>query len=217
MKTIIGLILCTGLCAAQQAINIEGQPYKIPFGSQGNSIELAVVNQSSVEAKEVTVEIEKMPLWLKCTTMKQTVGELKAQEEKSAEFSFSVEKNAPVNQTEKLILRVKNLTGELWKKEITLTVAPPERSEVYQNYPNPFNPTTTITYQLSGNSKVSLKIYDLLGREIANLADEQQEAGYHQAIFNVRHLASGMYVYQLIATDEQNNQQVFHKTMMLLR
>lgn len=86
-----------------------------------------------------------------------------------------------------------------------------------QNYPNPFNPATIISYQLSGNSKVSLKVYDVLGREIANLADGQQKAGYHQVTFDARQLASGMYVYQLAATDEQNNRHVFRKAMMLLR
>ena len=76
-----------------------------------------------------------------------------------------------------------------------------------QNYPNPFNPTTIISYQLPVNSKVSLKIYDLLGREIATLVNEEQPAGWKKVEWdatNVTHhkaggLASGIYFYRIQA------------------
>lgn len=68
-----------------------------------------------------------------------------------------------------------------------------------QNYPNPFNPATVISYQLPVSSEVSLKVFDVLGREVATLIDGRVEAGYHQITFNARNLASGMYIYQLKA------------------
>jgi hypothetical protein len=89
-----------------------------------------------------------------------------------------------------------------------------------QNYPNPFNPTTTIEYQLPGTRKrfnVSLKIFDAIGREITHLVNETQEPGYYKKIFDASQCASGMYFYQLIATDEQNNKHVFKKKMVLIR
>lgn len=55
----------------------------------------------------------------------------------------------------------------------------PEEFGLSQNYPNPFNPETTLRYQLPENSKVSIRIYDLFGREVKNLVHEQQQAGYH--------------------------------------
>jgi photosystem II stability/assembly factor-like uncharacterized protein len=68
-----------------------------------------------------------------------------------------------------------------------------------QNYPNPFNPSTMISYQLPAISEVTLKVYDVLGNEIATLADECKPAGRYKAEFNTSALASGVYFYQLIA------------------
>jgi hypothetical protein len=119
-------------------------------------------------------------------------------------------------------------TGQKWTKEIKVKITPPTTYELFQNYPNPFNPSTTIEYQLPGVGKqyiVSLRVYDVIGREVANLVNEPQEPGYYQKIFDASQYASGMYVYQLIAKDEQNNKpaqqmagkHIFKKKMMLLR
>ena len=66
-----------------------------------------------------------------------------------------------------------------------------------QNYPNPFNPTTKISYQLPESGNVTLKIYDVLGNEIATLVNEEKTAGIYQVDFNVSYLTSGMYFYKL--------------------
>ena len=68
-----------------------------------------------------------------------------------------------------------------------------------QNYPNPFNPTTTISYQLPKSGTVTLKVYDILGRETAVLVDEQKPAGFYQATFDASKLSSGLYFYRLEA------------------
>ncbi|MBC8043177.1 MAG: T9SS type A sorting domain-containing protein, partial [Rhizobacter sp.] len=68
-----------------------------------------------------------------------------------------------------------------------------------QNYPNPFNPATTLVYQLPQAATVSLKIYDVLGREVATLVNVRQAAGTYTAQFNASKLSSGVYFYKLVA------------------
>ncbi|MGE5807024.1 MAG: T9SS type A sorting domain-containing protein [Ignavibacteria bacterium] len=70
---------------------------------------------------------------------------------------------------------------------------------LYQNYPNPFNPTTNITYYLPMGSFVSLKLYDVLGRELKTLIKEYQNSGNHSARFDGSKLPSGVYIYRLEA------------------
>jgi len=80
--------------------------------------------------------------------------------------------------------------------------------QLNQNYPNPFNPSTSISYQLSVFSKVILKVYDLLGNEVATLVNEEQQPGYytvsfnHQQTANNQQLTSGVYFYQLKAGNQ---------------
>ena len=75
---------------------------------------------------------------------------------------------------------------------------------LHQNYPNPFNPSTKISWQLPIGSHQTLKVYDVLGREVAVLVDEYKEAGYHEVEFlpesSIKYPASGVYFYQLSAT-----------------
>ena len=68
-----------------------------------------------------------------------------------------------------------------------------------QNFPNPFNPSTVISYQLPVTDHISLKIYDAIGKEIADLVNEEQSAGEHSVTFNASHLSSGTYFYHLRA------------------
>jgi hypothetical protein len=69
-----------------------------------------------------------------------------------------------------------------------------------QNYPNPFNPSTTIRYQLPKAARVSLKIFNVLGQEIASLVDGKMDTGYHQVQWNAT-VPSGIYFYRLQAGD----------------
>ena len=75
----------------------------------------------------------------------------------------------------------------------------PEKFSLEQNYPNPFNPTTVISYQLSAFSNVILKVYDVLGKEIATLVNEQKPAGKYSVTFNASQYSSGIYFYKLSA------------------
>jgi len=71
--------------------------------------------------------------------------------------------------------------------------------DLKQNYPNPFNPTTTITYELTKRERVTLKIYNVMGQEVATLVEDEQSAGLHNVVFDANEMASGIYVYTLRA------------------
>jgi len=81
--------------------------------------------------------------------------------------------------------------------EVELDV--PKDFALHQNYPNPFNPSTTIKYAVPKTSLVSIKVYDLTGQEVASLVNEVKEVGTYEIKFDARNLASGVYIYRMIA------------------
>jgi photosystem II stability/assembly factor-like uncharacterized protein len=99
--------------------------------------------------------------------------------------------------------------GGLWRRPVSemTTSAGAAASEfvrefqLLQNYPNPFNPSTSIRYGLPKASQVNLSVYDMLGREVARLADDREEAGVHEVEFDGSNLATGVYFYRLRAGD----------------
>jgi len=84
--------------------------------------------------------------------------------------------------------------------------------ELFSNYPNPFNPTTTIKYQIPGAGFVTLKVYDVLGNEVALLINEQKQAGRFEVSFDASNLSSGVYIYKISVSDFVDT-----KKMILLR
>ena len=74
----------------------------------------------------------------------------------------------------------------------------PTKFELSQNYPNPFNPETTIKFAVPEKGRYTLKVYDILGQEVATLFDEEMNAGIQKLTFNGSNLTSGIYIYRLI-------------------
>jgi len=97
---------------------------------------------------------------------------------------------------------------------IEVTVASPNQFLLEQNYPNPFNPTTKIKYEIPGqarndNTQVTLKVFDILGNEVATLVNEEQTSGIYEVEFSGSNLPSGIYFYEL-------NADSFIKTMKMI-
>ena len=210
MKSFLVSILFVGMSFAQEA-------YRIPFASKGNSIELTVANTASISASQVAIEVVNMPDWVKFDQKSLSLDQIQGNGEGLATFSFSVDKFAPVNKDQTLSFTLKSKSGDTWTKEIKIRVSPPERFELFQNYPNPFNPKTTISYLLATDSRVSLKVYDILGRDVATLIDADQQAGYHQESFDAERHASGVYIYRIVYEDQSGKQASARKTMMLMK
>ena len=88
----------------------------------------------------------------------------------------------------------------------------PEKFELSQNYPNPFNPSTVIKFNIAKAGFVSLKVYDITGKEVAALVNQELSKGKFSIYFDASNLASGTYIYQLTANGTK-----ISKKMMLLK
>lgn len=88
----------------------------------------------------------------------------------------------------------------------------PQKFVLYQNYPNPFNATTVIRYELPKQSQITIDIYDLLGRKVETLINEEQVAGYHQITWNANDKSTGIYFYKVRAGEHAET-----RKMLLLK
>ena len=102
--------------------------------------------------------------------------------------------------------KVENVFGMMGDHELVDIVSDvemleqlPTQYELSQNYPNPFNPTTMIKFQLKNQEDVTLKIYNLLGQEVATLINETMNAGVYEVNFDAAQLSSGIYIYTITA------------------
>lgn len=95
-------------------------------------------------------------------------------------------------------------TMNVWTKEIRIKVGAPKDYQLYNNFPNPFNQSTKIAFELPKSSHVKLVIYDIIGREVAQIADGEYPAGYTELTWNGTnrngaHVSSGVYFYRMTA------------------
>jgi hypothetical protein len=101
-----------------------------------------------------------------------------------------VDLGGPIRFTEPIVVDVTTKVGE---------VKSPFEFRLVQNYPNPFNPSTRIAYSVQGSGFTSLKVFDVLGREVATLVNEEKQPGEYSVTFDASNLSSGVYVYKLQA------------------
>ncbi|QQS38238.1 MAG: T9SS type A sorting domain-containing protein [Ignavibacteriales bacterium] len=121
-----------------------------------------------------------------------------------------------VGSTEYNLANVQTSTSNLAKKNYETIFFDgkglPEEYSLEQNYPNPFNPTTLINYQIPKDGLVTIKVYDIIGKEVTTLVNETKSVGRYSINFDGSNLASGVYIYQLRSGDF-----VSSKKMMLIK
>ncbi|HMS34680.1 MAG TPA: T9SS type A sorting domain-containing protein [Ignavibacteria bacterium] len=179
------------------------------YTSQTLPVELASFN-SSVTGRDVTLN------WTTATELNNAGFDI---ERKSTEGSWSkignVAGNGTVNtpqnysfndrglSTGKYNYRLKQIdfngNFEYFNLTNEIGIGIPVKYDLSQNYPNPFNPSTSINYDLPVDGKVSLKIFDMTGKEVASLVNEVQTAGYYSINYNASSLSSGVYFYTISA------------------
>lgn len=122
-----------------------------------------------------------------------------------AEFDqlyFDTSSTSPLSKTAAVMFAVNQMQPTLYR--------------LYQNYPNPFNPTTKIRFDLSGDAQVNLTVYDVLGREVVQLINDERQSGVHDVLFDGTHLASGVYYYRLMVTPLDGNEGTYVDTKKLM-
>jgi hypothetical protein len=101
--------------------------------------------------------------------------------------------------------------------EVSSAEATPQTYVLAQNYPNPFNPSTIVSYQLPVAANVQLVVFDILGREVAELVNGKMTAGSHESTWNAKNIASGMYFYRLTVKDGDKTLFSSTRKMLLVR
>ncbi len=109
-------------------------------------------------------------------------------------------------------VQVQQISGSITSVDNGNKESVPTTFELKQNYPNPFNPSTSISFTMAKTENVTLKIFNIIGQEVATLINGQMSAGSHLVTFNAANLASGIYFYQLKA-----GSQIAIKKMVLLK
>ncbi|MFO7447525.1 MAG: T9SS type A sorting domain-containing protein [Ignavibacteriaceae bacterium] len=190
--------------------------YELTPGTTGNEITITLANISSAnDADNIAVRLAKESVSLKFKTSEQQINKLTAQKETDVSFTFDVERSAPVNVQDTVEFFISDNAGIFISRKFIFSYVAPKEYKLEQNFPNPFNPTTTIQYQLPFESRVNLKVYNILGKEVAVLVDEIQSAGFKEIKFGRNDLASGVYVYRLSASGGSGNFSSIKKMLMV--
>ncbi len=210
MKTLLLLLVLPAMLSAQYTGG-SGR------GDASLTITGSVLSALPVELTAFTASIEKNLVSLKWNTATEVnnygfdierksasnwskVGFVEGHGTTNAPQSYSYADN---RASGKIVYRLKQIDRDgkfEYSKEVEATVvAAPTVFALLQNYPNPFNPTTVISYSIASASHVSLKVFDLLGREIVTLVNGQLTPGNYTASFDASRLSSGVYFYRLDA------------------
>ena len=107
-------------------------------------------------------------------------------------------------------------SGE-YSQVVEVKIIGPSEFRLAQNYPNPFNPETRIDYALKVDSKVILRVFNILGQEVATLLNGEMTAGTHNVTFDASKLNSGVYIYKIEARGEDGSNFTAAKKMILTK
>jgi hypothetical protein len=192
--------------------------YEVTPGTKGNRVILSLANISGIiNAKDVSVELSSSSADITFNKKEDVIKNIDAGGETEAVFSFDVKREAKVNTKNTIEFRISDGKTIFLNKDFILSFTPPKEYRLEQNYPNPFNPVTKILYQLPDESKVTLKVFDILGSEVAELVNEVQSAGFKEVSFGGSKYSSGVYIYRLTAESSSKGSFSSIKKMVMIK
>ena len=198
---VLNFLLLTVITAQGQSGEIEAVAHRVPFAAEGNTLALTVANTTEDEATAALVAVAEAPAWLAVTPAEVALGEIAPGEEAPAAFAFDVRPDAPVGEAAAVRFTITTTGGETFEKTVWLEVAAPAVFRLDGAYPNPSQGRTTFAYELPRESEVSLVVYDVLGRRVAEVVDGEQAAGRHTVAWSAASLASGLYLWRIEVAD----------------
>lgn len=199
------------------ATTIAQTVYSVPFECAGNAIKLKVVNTSGAQSGALLVRLSSAPSWVSVFPGEVALSALDEASGGNVRFTFDALDSAPVGVPGTLTFDILENGQLIGTKEITIQSEAPARFELFHNYPNPFNPSTTISYQLPEAMQVEVRVFNILGRQVARLVNEQQEPGKYQVRWDAGAYASGMYLYQITGRGNSGNTFTAQKKMLLVK
>jgi hypothetical protein len=216
------IVLCLLLILSSQLMRANEKHAIVP-GTRGNSLTLEVANRMGHHLEALTAIVVSKPAWITITSQISVAPMLMPDSTAEITLQFNIAPELEAGKEDSITVQL--LAGDrvVAYRTISFIVAVPQKYALSQNYPNPFNPTTHIRYELPEESRVQLIVYDILGREVIRLVDEQKAAGYLEVQWDARTSAgttasSGVYFCRLDARP-LNGGSAFSqvKKLMLLR
>jgi hypothetical protein len=180
--------------------------------TKGRRIELTWKTATEVNSSAFEIERRTAGDWKK-------IGELQASGTSNAprEFTYVDDMKNIGSGNIRYRLKIIDTDGSYKYSSEVEVVAIPLSYELNTNFPNPFNPQTKIQYSLPENAKVHLSVYDMIGREVAELVNKEQPAGFYETSFNGLNLSSGIYFYRIVTQAQGKNTFSQVKKMVFLK
>lgn len=199
----------------------DGPPVAVRTkAGQGNRVVVYVKNRTNKPLTDLSVAPDQMPEGWESQPATRKINNLPAGRRQAVTFSLK----APDTQPENVGFELTNNDGLTmgWVARVALPESAtsdkkPAAFEVHGNHPNPFNPTTTISYSLPQDMQVRLTVFNLLGQQVATLVDSRQKAGVQNVTWDASRLASGTYLYRIVAQGADGQRFVNEKTMVLIK
>ncbi|MCI0472647.1 MAG: T9SS type A sorting domain-containing protein [Ignavibacteria bacterium] len=179
-------------------------PLPVTLTSFSSNVIVRDVRLNWVTEKEVNnkgFEVQKKENRKQNTGTYETIGFVESKGNVNSETTYSYFDRNLTSGSYKYRLKQIDYNGnyEYFELNGDVTVGIPNKFDLSQNYPNPFNPVTKINFDIPEDGKINLRIYDMLGREVATLVNDVRTAGYYTVNFDASKLLSGIYLYRLSA------------------
>jgi len=180
-----------------------GNPLPVELTSFMADSKGRIINLKWTTATEVNTlrfEIQRTYITNELNNSWITVGTINAHVNSSTPNNYAFTDNNQEAGKYMYRLKIVDKNGSFtFTETINAAVGLPDQFELKQNYPNPFNPSTVISYSLPFDCNVKMSVYDVAGRMVREVVNENQKAGYHDYNFSARNLSSGVYFYSIAA------------------